>query len=726
MEKKESVTKLIEDGVKDSRSEVSEEIVSKVTDMIQEDRKYAKEAVTAFTKIFKSEKYKKSYLALLMIEQVSKQGTLQFHEYLSQDGFMKEFMKCFKILRGKGGIFSRWESKSKKELRVKLQEQALYMLQLWADTFMMYQETYPGFQKCYRELKVEGIEFPERHKMEETIMNNLEGINSPMYDFIIQAEKNRNEEPPTKKSITSSGRKSNPERKNNPNRKSNVSRKSKSIGGRYSDLGKVKEAPLEGEDKIDMDPDLEISEINMKLQDLEDNHGYVEDELKYSEEIEAANYKKYTQEEFDKAVFEISKSHFDRLDDMLNNCESYTDIMTEVIIEMYEEALKGKLKCEKIMQIRKSQNLEGPDDKDARESLIHMNLKINDFKEKYYLLKERQVREYNKAKRRIEKKKRKIEKDNKKAERRRKRREEKLAKRREQLNSANPFSVNDKDGMANQPLDATVLSESDTESSHSDSSESEKSELGSDEDGLHAPKSMHELRLQEAERKRIRNNKKRDKEIKKILKDKEKKRKSKIEGNAGSNGGGFLRNSVLVQKTLNFFGRGSKPKETLLKHTDCDDEDIEAKKLDSNDDNQDLFEPSDNLEKRPEEQPKLNDFFVQTSSKPSKEIDGEEQACNNEEDKNEEATSEEEKYEEEKRNSDNDASPNALNGDEDKKDIFEYQGKPPTGLPPLSKKFKSTKDKGAKGVKKLMAPPKALGNRHSVLQQPNLLNLLDN
>lgn len=93
MEKKESVTKLIEDGVKDSRSEVSEEIVSKVTEMIQEDRKYAKEAVTAFTKIFKSEKYKKSYLALLLIEQVSKQGTLQFHEYLSQDGFMKEFMK---------------------------------------------------------------------------------------------------------------------------------------------------------------------------------------------------------------------------------------------------------------------------------------------------------------------------------------------------------------------------------------------------------------------------------------------------------------------------------------------------------------------------------------------------------------------------------------------------------------------------------------------------------
>ena len=87
-----------------------------------------------------------------------------------------------------------------------MQTQAIYLLQLWADAFMMYEDTYPGFQKYFRELKAEGIQFPDRTKHEETIMGNLEGINSPMFEFVLQAEKARNEETPTKKSITSSGK----------------------------------------------------------------------------------------------------------------------------------------------------------------------------------------------------------------------------------------------------------------------------------------------------------------------------------------------------------------------------------------------------------------------------------------------------------------------------------------------------------------------------------------
>jgi len=93
MEKKESVTKMIEANVKDSLTEPIENKTTQIAERIQEDRKYAKEAVTAFTKIFKSEKYKRCYLALLMIEGLSKQGTLEFHEYLSQEDFMKQFMK---------------------------------------------------------------------------------------------------------------------------------------------------------------------------------------------------------------------------------------------------------------------------------------------------------------------------------------------------------------------------------------------------------------------------------------------------------------------------------------------------------------------------------------------------------------------------------------------------------------------------------------------------------
>lgn len=587
-----------------------------------------------------------------------------------------------------------------------MQNQALYMLQLWADTFMMYQDTYPGFQKYYRELKVEGVKFPERIKNEETIMGNLEGISSPMYDFVIQAEKNRNEETPTKKSITSTGR------------QSNATRGSKVSKGRKSSIKEVKQELFEEEDKIDMDPELEIAEINMKLQELEDNQDYVEEEGKFSEEIDSASYKKYQKENFDKAIFELSKSHFDRLDDMLENCESYTDMVTSVIIQMFEEALKGKLKCEKVLQVRKVHKLEGSDDKDARESLTHMNLKINDFKEKYYLLKDRQIREYNKAKRRVEKKQKKIQKEADRLEKRKKRKEEKLAKLKKQEEAANPFDVtNEEEGpIGHHPLETTLMSDSATESSHSDSSESEKSNEDSDEDGLHAPKSMHEIRIQEAERKRMKNNKKRDKELKKIIREKEKKRTSKISNNAP--GGGYFRNSVLVQKTLNFFGRKSKPS-TLVKESD--EEDNEAEKLENNE------QKSDNT-------PKLNDYFVQTSSEVTKsKTDNKEnfekisKEVEPEYFKNEDVP---ENDEEDGSSQESDTSRGKENESEDEKEkddnkqIFNYQEKPPIGIPPLGKN-KSHMNKQA-NVKKIMAPPKAAMNRHSVLQKTDLLDLLEN
>ena len=59
MEKKESVTKMIEGNTKESLMEPSEIKNSQIAEMIRKDRKYAKEAVNAFTKILYSEKYKR-------------------------------------------------------------------------------------------------------------------------------------------------------------------------------------------------------------------------------------------------------------------------------------------------------------------------------------------------------------------------------------------------------------------------------------------------------------------------------------------------------------------------------------------------------------------------------------------------------------------------------------------------------------------------------------------
>lgn len=362
--------------------------------------------------------------------------------------------------------------------------------------------------------------------------------------------------------------------------------------------------------------------------------------------------------------------------------------------------MKGKLTCERVLKVRKMNKFETQQDNEAKEMVIFMNSQLNDYKEKYFLLKDKEIRQYNKAKKNVEKKKRKLAKEKVRQERRLKRRQDKLNSRFKKAAESNPFAVDEESKhIGEQNPETTILSESDTESSHSDSSESEQS--SDDEDGLTKPKSMHELRLQEDERQRVKRNKRREKELKKIIQEKEKKRQSKVSSsqeNKSAGGGGFIRNSVLVQKTLNFFGRSSKIQQ--VKVSDSDDEDKEDKQLNSKDIKSDS-------------KPEINDYFVQTAAK--------------------------------KPHSDNNSQKENIfdiankeidveffhKGQDDREEIkevdnqiFTYKEKPPKGLPPINKKGKNKSRVPSNGVKKLVAPPKN-ENRHSVLQKPDLMDLLE-
>lgn len=333
-------------------------------------------------------------------------------------------------------------------------------------------------------------------------------------------------------------------------------------------------------------------------------------------------------------------------------------------------------------------------------------------------MKEREIRKYSKAKNRAEKNKKKLEKQKEKREAKLKKKQDKLDAKKVKEQEINPFDVQDKEeegalGGENK-VDATELSEESSEEENSESSDSSESENESDDDGLHVPKTMHEIDLQKMEKQRIKNNKKRDKELKKIIKEK-KTRKSTIGSNKDKPTGGFLRNSVLVQKTFNFFGRKSRP--SLLK--DHDDEDDE--KLD--DEHQQL----DLSKRRSDQQPELNDYFVQTANSENK---GNQQ-------KEADAKVNKEVDPEFFKNGDLDRSfgdkenedfgDNEENKkDEDDSQVFSYtQKQRPDGLPPLHK----SKSKGVRknsNVKKLVAPPKPNNeSRKSVIEKVDLLDLLD-
>lgn len=53
-------------------------------------------------------------------------------------------MNLLKVRRGKKGILMRKEKGLNKFYKEKAEDKALYLIQLWADTFMMHQDKFPG------------------------------------------------------------------------------------------------------------------------------------------------------------------------------------------------------------------------------------------------------------------------------------------------------------------------------------------------------------------------------------------------------------------------------------------------------------------------------------------------------------------------------------------------------------------------------------------------------
>jgi hypothetical protein len=94
------------------------------------------------------------------------------------------FLKLLDRKRGKG-IKHRFYNKDMKKRWTQIEIILLYLIQLWADTFMMKEDEYPGFQIVYRQLRKDQIEFPMRDPNERMLMSNLVK-DSPMYDYVEQ------------------------------------------------------------------------------------------------------------------------------------------------------------------------------------------------------------------------------------------------------------------------------------------------------------------------------------------------------------------------------------------------------------------------------------------------------------------------------------------------------------------------------------------------------------
>ena len=96
------------------------------------------------------------------------------------------------------------ESKARRQT---LENKILYLIQLWADTFMMYENSYPHFLSTYRLLRKEGVIFPPRETSTRFMLSSL-NLESPMFDYLEEkSQKPKNPMPFDETKATQKGEK---------------------------------------------------------------------------------------------------------------------------------------------------------------------------------------------------------------------------------------------------------------------------------------------------------------------------------------------------------------------------------------------------------------------------------------------------------------------------------------------------------------------------------------
>ena len=164
------------------QNELNQVQVMELTDRIKADIKECGACCRSILGVLQSTNSKRIVLAVELLELCSKNGDLNFHKYIGTKKFASVFLKLLERRRGKG-IKHKFYTKDVKRRWDKIEEELLYLIQLWADTFMMMEDDYPGFQVSYRQLRFEGVKFPMRDPNARVMMGNLVK-DSPMFDYV--------------------------------------------------------------------------------------------------------------------------------------------------------------------------------------------------------------------------------------------------------------------------------------------------------------------------------------------------------------------------------------------------------------------------------------------------------------------------------------------------------------------------------------------------------------
>jgi hypothetical protein len=126
------------------------------------------------------------YAAAKLLESLSKNSSLLFHIMNSRKALTPPYLQAVhRSVPGKRSLKNKLEQKSVKSRWEKSDQLLLSLIQLWADTFMMQEDKFPGYMVVFRQLSKDGVKFPARDPNMRMFMEQFVK-DSPMYDYVEQ------------------------------------------------------------------------------------------------------------------------------------------------------------------------------------------------------------------------------------------------------------------------------------------------------------------------------------------------------------------------------------------------------------------------------------------------------------------------------------------------------------------------------------------------------------
>jgi len=113
-----------------------------------------------------------------LLETLCKNCNMRFLYELNNKKLVEALMKTLALRRER--TKKPKKAKPVDKLTLQVEDKILYLIQLWADTFMMHQEEFKNIHEAYRTLRKEGVKFPERDPNERFMMN-FQGTISPVF-----------------------------------------------------------------------------------------------------------------------------------------------------------------------------------------------------------------------------------------------------------------------------------------------------------------------------------------------------------------------------------------------------------------------------------------------------------------------------------------------------------------------------------------------------------------